>query len=141
MIFFQKGYLYNSIPNNMSNSVGFKIKKLREQNSISQEDLAFQLDISQSYLSKIESGNIEKLDFIFMQKVAEFFKVEPQYFLEGDTIINNNVETSNNSAIGNVSSVSNTYDENLLKNLFINQEQINQLMEMQTKLIEKLLNS
>ncbi|GAA4162834.1 hypothetical protein GCM10022217_30980 [Chryseobacterium ginsenosidimutans] len=125
----------------MNNSVGFKIKKLREQKEISQEDLAFQLDVSQSYLSKIENGAIEKLDFIFMQKVAEFFKVEPQYFLEGDTIINNNVETSNNSAIGNIPTVNNTVDGDLFKSVMQNQQQISQLMEMQNKLIEKLLNN
>lgn len=125
----------------MNNSVGFKIKKLREQKEISQEDLAFQLDVSQSYLSKIENGAIEKLDFIFMQKIAEFFKVEPQYFLEGDTIINNNVETSNNSAIGNIPTVNNTVDEDLFKSVMQNQQQISQLMEMQNKLIEKLLNN
>lgn len=123
----------------MNNSIGFKIKKLREQKEISQEDLAFQLDVSQSYLSKIENGAIEKLDFIFMQKIADFFKVEPQYFLEGDTIINNNVETSNNSAVGNVVTVTNTLDNHLLENVINNQHQINQLMEMQNKLLEKLL--
>ena len=125
----------------MNNSVGFKIKKLREQKEISQEDLAFQLDVSQSYLSKIENGAIEKLDFIFMQKVAEFFKVEPQYFLEGDTIIN--VETSNNSAVGNnnVSNINNNVDEDLFKSVMQNQQQISQLMEMQNKLIEKLLKN
>ncbi|WP_294322803.1 helix-turn-helix transcriptional regulator [uncultured Chryseobacterium sp.] len=123
----------------MNNSIGFKIKKLREQKEISQEDLAFQLDVSQSYLSKIENGAIEKLDFIFMQKIADFFKVEPQYFLEGDTIINNNVETSNNSAVGNVVTVTNTLDNHLLENVINNQHQINHLMEMQNKLIEKLL--
>ncbi len=125
----------------MNNSVGFKIKKLREQKEISQEDLAFQLDVSQSYLSKIENGAIEKLDFIFMQKVAEFFKVEPQYFLEGDTIINNNVDTSNNSAIGNIPTVNNTLNEDLFKSVMQNQQQISQLMEMQNKLIEKLLKN
>ncbi|WP_294199514.1 helix-turn-helix domain-containing protein, partial [uncultured Chryseobacterium sp.] len=109
----------------MNNSIGFKIKKLREQKEISQEDLAFQLDVSQSYLSKIENGAIEKLDFIFMQKIADFFKVEPQYFLEGDTIINNNVETSNNSAVGNVVTVTNTLDNHLLENVINNQHQIN----------------
>ncbi|MBL7880598.1 MULTISPECIES: helix-turn-helix domain-containing protein [Chryseobacterium] len=123
----------------MNNSVGFKIKKLREQKEMSQEDLAFQLEVSQSYLSKIENGSIEKLDFIFMQKVAEFFKVEPQYFLEGDTIINNNVETSNNSAIGNIPTVNNTLNEDLFKSVMQNQQQISQLMEMQNKLIEKML--
>ncbi|MDR6515805.1 helix-turn-helix domain-containing protein [Chryseobacterium camelliae] len=125
----------------MNSSVGFKIKKLREQKEISQEDLAFRLDVSQSYLSKIENGAIEKLDFIFMQKVADFFKVEPQYFLEGDTIVNNNIETSNNSAVGYVSTVNNTLDNSLLETVIANQDQINQLMEMQNKLIEKLLKN
>ncbi len=125
----------------MNNSIGFKIKKLREQKEISQEDLAFQLEVSQSYLSKIENGAIEKLDFIFMQKISDFFKVEPQYFLEGDTIINNNVEKSTNSSVGNIgdTTINNTTDQNLLENVINNQNQINQLMEMQNKLIEKLL--
>lgn len=74
-----------------------------------------------------------------MQKVAEFFKVEPQYFLEGDTIINDNVETSNNSAIGNIPTVNNTLNEDLFKSVMQNQQQISQLMEMQNKLIEKML--
>lgn len=125
----------------MNNSIGFKIKKLREQKEISQEDLAFQLDVSQSYLSKIENGAIEKLDFIFMQKIADFFKVEPQYFLEGDTIVNNNVEKSTNSSVGNIgdTTINNMTDQNLLENVINNQHQINHLMEMQNKLIEKLL--
>ncbi|MDQ1161317.1 transcriptional regulator with XRE-family HTH domain [Chryseobacterium sp. SORGH_AS 447] len=125
----------------MNNSIGFKIKKLREQKEISQEDLAFQLDVSQSYLSKIENGAIEKLDFIFMQKIADFFKVEPQYFLEGDTFVND-VENNNGMLINNFNNANgivNTVSEDLLKNVINNQHQINQLMEMQNKLIEKLL--
>ncbi|WP_449401346.1 hypothetical protein [Chryseobacterium wanjuense] len=83
-----------------------------------------------------------------MQKVAEFFKVEPQYFMEGDTIIN--VETSNNSAVGNIhmSTINNNIDSDLFKSFVYNQEQItkqqeqiSQLMEMQNKLIEKLLKN
>ncbi|SEW01229.1 Transcriptional regulator, contains XRE-family HTH domain [Chryseobacterium wanjuense] len=133
----------------MNNSIGFKIKKLREQKEISQEDLAFQLDISQSYLSKIENGSIEKIDFLFMQRVAEFFKVEPQYFLEGDTVIND-IETSNNSAVGYFRNytINNNIDGDLFKSFVQNQEQItkqqeqiSQLMEMQNKLIEKLLKN
>lgn len=125
----------------MNNSIGFKIKKLREQKEISQEDLAFQLEVSQSYLSKIENGAIEKLDFIFMQKISDFFKVEPQYFLEGDTIVNNNIEKSTNSSVGNIgdTTINSNTDQNLLENVISNQHHINQLMEMQNKLIEKLL--
>lgn len=125
----------------MNNSVGFKIKKLREQKEMSQEDLAFRLDVSQSYLSKIENGSIEKLDFIFMQKIADFFKVEPQYFLEGDTIVNNNIEKSSNSSVGNIgdTTINNNTNQALLENVINNQHQINRLMEMQNKLIQKLL--
>lgn len=127
----------------MSNSIGFKIKKLREQKNISQEDMAHELDISQSYLSKIESGTIEKLDFLFMQRVAEFFKIEPQYFLD-DQIVQNNSDNNHNSVVGNIHStvtIHNSIPEDVLKNFVQNQEQISQLMEMQNKLIEKLLNN
>jgi len=127
----------------MSNTIGFKIKKLREQKDISQEDMAHQLDISQSYLSKIENGAIEKVDFLFMQKVSDFFKVEPQYFLD-DQIIQNNTDNNHNSAVGNIHStvtINHTIAESVLENLVQNQEQMSQLMEMQTKLIERLLNN
>lgn len=127
----------------MSNSIGFKIKKLREQKDLSQEDLAFSLDVSQSYLSKIENGAIEKIDFLFMQRVADFFKVDPKYFLEGDTFIND-VENNNGMLVNNFNNangVVNNFSEDLLKNVIKNQEQISQLMEMQNKLIEKLLKN
>ena len=83
----------------MSNTIGFKIKRLREQKNLSQEDMAHQLDISQSYLSKIENGAIEKIDFLFMQKVSDFFKVEPQYFLD-DQVVQNITDNNHSSAFG-----------------------------------------
>ncbi|SUX45720.1 helix-turn-helix domain-containing protein [Chryseobacterium indoltheticum] len=58
----------------MKKIIGLKVKNLREQQKISQEDLAFNLEISQSYLSKIENGFIEKIDFILIQKIILFFK-------------------------------------------------------------------
>lgn len=125
----------------MNHGIGFKIKRLREQKEISQEDLAFQLNVSQSYLSKIENGTIEKLDFIFMQRVADYFKVEPKYFLE-DQIVQNNSDNNHNSAVGNIYStvtINNNIDEDLFKTIMQNHEQISQLMEMQNKLIEKML--
>ncbi|MDQ1856102.1 helix-turn-helix domain-containing protein [Chryseobacterium sp. WLY505] len=131
----------------MNNGIGFKIKKLREQKEISQEDLAYHLEVSQSYLSKIENGVIEKIDFLFMQKVSDFFKVEPQYFLD-DQIVQNNTDNNHNSAVGNIYStvtIHNTISESILENLIQNQEQlgkqqeqITQLMKIQNKLIENL---
>ncbi|UCA61434.1 helix-turn-helix transcriptional regulator [Chryseobacterium rhizoplanae] len=134
----------------MNSGIGFKIKRLREQKEISQEALAFHLDISQSYLSKIENGVIERIDFLFMQKVADFFKVEPQYFLE-DQIVQNNTDNNHNSAVGNIYStvtIHNTISEKVLENLIQNQEQltkqqeqITQLMAIQNKLIENLIKN
>lgn len=127
----------------MNNGIGIKIKKLREQKEISQEDLAFHLDVSQSYLSKIENGTIEKLDFIFIQRVADYFKVEPKYFLE-DQIVQNNSDNNHNSAVGNIYStvtINTNIDQELFKTVMQNHEQISQLMEAQNRLIEKLLKS
>ena len=66
----------------MKKIIGLKVKNLREQQKISQEDLAFNLEISQSYLSKIENGFIEKIDFILIQKIILFFQIDLQYFLK-----------------------------------------------------------
>ena len=57
-------------------SIGFKIKKLREERNLSQNKLAIELDISQSELSKIENGRAKKIDFYFMIKVCAFFNID-----------------------------------------------------------------
>jgi len=60
--------------------LGFKIKKLREEKQMSQEELALQLNISQSKLSKIENGQL-KADLIFIMGICNCFCVEITYFL------------------------------------------------------------
>ncbi|MDR0801654.1 helix-turn-helix domain-containing protein [Fluviicola sp.] len=127
----------------MNNSIGFKIKRLREQKHISQEDLAHQLDVSQSYLSKIETGAIEKIDFLFMQKITDFFQVDLQYFFD-DHIVQSNTDNNHHSAAGNIYStitIHNSVPEDVLENLIRTQNQISKLMEIQSQLIEKLINS
>ncbi|UFH31674.1 helix-turn-helix domain-containing protein [Chryseobacterium sp. C-71] len=64
----------------MSKKIGLKVKKLREENGISQEDLAYNLEVSQSYLSKIENGLIKRIDFYFIQNISKYFKIDLQYF-------------------------------------------------------------
>ena len=123
------------------NSISFKIKNLREnyKTYLSQEDLALELDTKQSVISRIESGATEKIDFLLMQKVCEFFNVEPKYFLE-DGITQNNTE-NNNSAIsifGNPT-VNNSIPDSLLETLIANQNQITTLIETQNKLIDGFL--
>lgn len=82
----------------MKKIIGLKVKNLREQQKISQEDLAFNLEISQSYLSKIENGFIEKIDFILIQKIILFFQIDLQYFLKEK----NNDSTKENVSYENI---------------------------------------
>ncbi|GGD95794.1 helix-turn-helix domain-containing protein [Planktosalinus lacus] len=65
----------------MSN-LGFKIKSLREENNITQEELAFTLDISQATLSKIENGSTTTLSFSLVQKLVSQFEVNFDYFTD-----------------------------------------------------------
>lgn len=81
--------------------IGFKIKKLREQRDLSQHLLANELNISQSELSKIENGQIKKIDFLLMDKVCSYFEKDLDYFTTNDKIVNNNnVNTNKGSVVG-----------------------------------------
>ncbi|SUX43912.1 helix-turn-helix domain-containing protein [Chryseobacterium indoltheticum] len=68
--------------------IGTKIKKLRDENHLSQNELAFELEISQGTLHNIESGNSKKIDFLLMDKVCQFFDKEFNYFLD-EKMMNN----------------------------------------------------
>lgn len=101
-------------------SVGIKIKRLREERKISQPELADLLEISQSTLSKIESGSSKKIDFLLMDKVCKIFDKDFEYFMEGTIIQQNNNDNSSQNILN--SGVIYQYPENLL-------EQIKQLIE------------
>ena len=55
---------------------GFRIKKIRELQNITQDDLAVKLDVSQSTLSKIENGKIQKIDYRLLRRICKFFEIE-----------------------------------------------------------------
>lgn len=71
-------------------SIGFKIRKLREEKDYSQPHLANLLGISQSELSKIENEQTKKIDFLLMDKVCKEFYVDFQCFTESNQV--NNIE-------------------------------------------------
>ena len=69
-------------------TVGFKIKKLREDKKLSQPELANLLHISQAKLSNIENGKTETIDFILMDHVCKVFDKDFEFFTENTTQIN-----------------------------------------------------
>ena len=58
-----------------------KLIKARREAGIDQVDVAKKLGKSQSYLSKIESGQ-RKIDVIQLQKFAKFYNKDITYFLK-----------------------------------------------------------
>ncbi len=52
--------------------LGIKIKQLREQHWMSQEELAAQLEVAQTSVSKIESGKVVP-NFLTMHHISQIF--------------------------------------------------------------------
>ena len=63
-------------------SIGTKIHKLMKQKSVSQETLASNLGVSQKAIHDIISGKTQKIDFLFMHKLCDFFDVDFNFFIE-----------------------------------------------------------
>lgn len=61
--------------------IGKRIRKVRVKNNLSIEELANKLDITKSYLSKIENGNGRPNVFI-LRKLNEIFKIPVEYILD-----------------------------------------------------------
>ena len=78
---------------------GKKLSELRKQKGLSQEELAIDLNLSQSSISNYEAG-VTKPDTDILQKIAEYFKVPIAYFFSDEnTIFYTNANNGGN--IGN----------------------------------------
>ena len=70
--------------------IGFKIKKLREEKNLSQEQLANLLDISQSKISKIENGRLKKIEMKLVLKFCKSIDVSLDEFFENKETVDAN---------------------------------------------------
>lgn len=66
-------------------SFGKKLYELRKQKGLSQEDLAVDLNISQSSISNYEQ-NFTKPDIVFLEKVSLYLNIPIEDFFTGDSI-------------------------------------------------------
>lgn len=62
--------------------IGERIKKLRLEHHLTQEQLGEILGVQKSAIAKYENGRVENLKRATIQKMAEFFEVSPLLFLE-----------------------------------------------------------
>lgn len=62
--------------------IGKRIKKLRDENGCTQEQLAEFLDVSNAYISKIERGKTT-INLNTLSNICDYLKVSPSYILTG----------------------------------------------------------
>jgi transcriptional regulator with XRE-family HTH domain len=58
-----------------------KLKKARKENSLDQTEVAKLLGVSQSYVSKIESGQ-RRIDIVQLKAFARIYKRDIDYFIK-----------------------------------------------------------
>jgi transcriptional regulator with XRE-family HTH domain len=65
----------------IKSKIGARIKELRDQNKLSQKDLAYSADLDRSYIASVENGqrnisivNIEKVSIALGVSLKDFFK-------------------------------------------------------------------
>lgn len=72
-------------------TIGYKIRKLRITNNLSQPELSNLLGISQPTLCNIESGDRKKIDFCLIQKICVVFNKDLNYFKEDPNCLDPNL--------------------------------------------------
>ena len=63
----------------IQNELGRKLKALRLEKGLTQENVAFEVDISRDHLSNIELGK-HPVNIKTLYKLAQFFEVDMKYF-------------------------------------------------------------
>ncbi len=63
----------------IQNELGRRLKSLRLEKSLTQEDVANEVNMSRDHLSNIENGKYP-INIKTLYKLAEFYKVDMKYF-------------------------------------------------------------
>jgi len=119
-------------------SIGTKVRKHRYLKSLSQSDLAIRTGVSQSIISSLEADkNIP--NSAMLHRIAQELEVDINELLREENVVQNNFD----KAVGNIHSqvtINNLFPEKILNLLLSNQEKISNLIEIQNKLLETLLD-
>lgn len=64
-----------SYPKILTQNICKQLKKIRIDKHISQEDIAFDLDVSASYISQVENGKKEYISLYFVLVMCEYYNM------------------------------------------------------------------
>ncbi|CAD7798554.1 hypothetical protein CHRY9390_00353 [Chryseobacterium aquaeductus] len=122
--------------------IGSKVRKHREAKGWSQDDLAFRLDVTQGTISNIESDKSIP-NSLLLNRIAKELEVDINELLnEGIQVNISNNQFSDLSSAGTINQYNPVYNmqsPEITESILKNQEQIADLIEAQSKLIEALL--
>ena len=116
---------------------GKKLADLRKQRGISQEQLATDLNISQSSISNYESG-ITKPDTEILKKICDYFNVPITYMFSDEKIIFHTVENHNGNSGYMINSTLNTYADKLIELYELRLKEKEELISFLKKEMERL---
>jgi len=111
-------------------NIGTKIRKLRLEKKLSQDELADKLNVAQRSISNFESNKTTP-DFILMQKVCEIFDVGLEYFIE-ENPINNHVNKAEYCNIGCTNGYVNKDSNETILNLIKRIEELESFLKKNT---------
>jgi transcriptional regulator with XRE-family HTH domain len=113
-----------------------KLKYLRKEKGLTQDELALSLNENQATISNIETGKQKTIDLQLLYKIASYFEIEPYELLtENGTTINFNEKVENGYA--SHSQNIQTNNEDILQTL---KEQIN-IKDRQLEEKDRQINS
>lgn len=115
----------------MNNSIGNKLKSLRKQKGLYQEQVSEHLHISQSAYARIENGESNSWA-MHLDKISAFYDIKPEELVKNENIIIGNVGTNN--GVG-YAEIVNQLSEKLIEQY---EERIKELKENNSKLKVKL---
>ena len=121
-------------------SIGGKVRQYRYVKHLSQSDLAEKAGVSQSAISSLESDKSIP-GSLMLHQIADALEVDMNDLLKDGNIVQNNSNRATGTVYSNIrnQTINNQFTESILEILLSNQEKITNLIEMQNKLVEKLL--
>lgn len=76
-------------------TMGDRIKRLRNENNLTQEELGNRVGLKRAAINKCEKGNVENMKRSVIEKMSSVFEVSPSYLMALDESNNISVETDN----------------------------------------------
>lgn len=118
-----------------------RIKELRIEKKLTQEDLAFELDITQSQYGRLERGECE-FDFEKLNRISKLFQLNPDEIIDFDekyVLIN----SYNGTYEGNNSNnfISNNFVSSIEAVSQVSKEEIREIIQEELKELLKLIIS